>query len=85
MRISPGWMGSFYESDVATTTKREFEKEYPATMEDGLPFFRQLIAHHHEAMVAGDGAKVQARRTSRPGDVGALARWLCTDEARALE
>lgn len=36
------------------------------------------------------GTPLQSRKglerlANRPGDVGALARWLCTDDARALE
>lgn len=35
----------------------------PATMEDALPFFRELLAQHHKAMVAGDtNAVAQLRK-----------------------
>lgn len=35
----------------------------PATMEDALPFFRELLAQHHTAMVAGDtNAVAQLRK-----------------------
>ncbi len=34
----------------------------PSTMEDAIPYYRQLIERHHEAMIAGDVEKTMAIR-----------------------
>jgi hypothetical protein len=44
---------------------RQLNKEYghlPATMEAAIPFFRDLINRHHEAMMAGNADKVRGLR-----------------------
>ena len=44
---------------------RQLDKEYgqlPATMDEAMPFYRELIQRHHEAMLAGDAAKVRSLR-----------------------
>lgn len=44
---------------------RQLDKEYghlPASMEEGVPFFRDVIQRHHQAMMAGDADKVRSLR-----------------------
>ena len=60
-----------------------------AHLEDafGIP----LLLHQMQPTLALEmGTSLQSRQglqrlATRPGDVGDLARWLCTDEAKALE
>lgn len=60
-----------------------------AHLEDafGIP----VLLHQMQSRLALEmGASLQSRQglqrlATRPGDVGDLARWLCTDEAKALE
>jgi hypothetical protein len=60
-----------------------------AHLEDAFGF--PLLLHQMQPRLALEmGTSLQSRQglqrlATRPGDVGHLARWLCTDEARALE
>lgn len=67
--------------DAASTNEaRKLDREYghlPATMDAAIPFYRDLIQQHHEAMMAGDADKVRSLRE----DAGKLACKLNNYEA----
>jgi Uncharacterized protein conserved in bacteria C-term(DUF2220) len=60
-----------------------------AHLEDA--FGVQIFLHDmHPALASAHGTLLQSRRgleriAARNGNIGALARWLCSDEAKSLE
>jgi hypothetical protein len=86
MTHSPAQLGfeALLQDADTDNRARRFEREtghLPATMEEGLPFFRALVERHHAAMFAADVEEVmrlreEARKLAlklNGGDTGILA------------